>query len=265
MAQKRLQAINRPASPMLAGFFNMALLAWASFAPALSFGQPLDGDAILAQVKATYPALTSYSDRVTMVTESQYPGSPLLREHHSFTTAFRAPRTFLLIFDQDPQAGGDRYVLRSDENAIYSWWKATGVTETYPPGVGLSAFGVSAYPTRSAVLQILPLIFADYGLSGPITDVSSAILEGEEDIEGHACYRLQGVGRSAYGTGGGETFRPTTLWIDKDSFLVRRLFQDTQQGSTSGMVDRQTTTFDPLANPDLGADAFEFTPPGPAQ
>jgi outer membrane lipoprotein-sorting protein len=224
-------------------------------------GQAPDGDRILKQAREAYQGLGSYSDHAQVLAEMQLPGGPLTRERHEFTTAYRAPRDFVLIFEEDPAAGADRYVLWSDADAVYTWWSATGVTESYPPGTGLSAFGVSAFPTRAAVLQILPLIFADTGLSGPIVDVASATLDGEEDVDGHPCYRLQGVGRSGYATGGGETLRRTTLWIDKRSFLVRRVFQDTQEGGLAGAIDRQTTTFEPQGNPELGDDDFRFAPP----
>lgn len=257
MPRKRLNRNIRPAGRALAGFFGSAILAWSS----LVQSEVLDGDQILQRTRAAYPALQSYSDSATILNESQLPGGPLLLERHSFTTVFRAPRDFLLDFREDPEAGADHYVLRSDASAIYTWWSATGVSETFPPGTGLSAFAISAFPTKSAVVQILPLIFADAGLNGPITEVATATLDGEEEIDGHLCYRLQGLGRSAFATGGGETFRPTTLWIDQQSFLVRKVFQDTRQGGLAGLIDRQTTTYKPVANPDLSDDAFRFTPP----
>jgi hypothetical protein len=51
-----------------------------------------------------------------------------------------------------------------------------------------------------------------------------------------------------------------TVWIDAQTLLVRRVFEDTAEGTGSD-ANRFTTTFEPQANPTLDDARFAFTPP----
>ena len=55
--------------------------------------------------------------------------------------------------------------------------------------------------------------------------------------------------------------RETSVWIDRDTYLVRKVLEDTPNGLGSGDVDRITTTIEPQIAPPLSESAFEFSPP----
>lgn len=55
--------------------------------------------------------------------------------------------------------------------------------------------------------------------------------------------------------------RPTTVWIDAETHLVRKVIEDTPTDQSAGAITRVTTTFEPQANPDLGDTHFRFEVP----
>jgi outer membrane lipoprotein-sorting protein len=222
-------------------------------------GAPAPGADIFNRSQAAYAALHSYSDTGTVENEFGPPGG-IVKERHTFKTFYRAPRRFL--FDFVRQENADRFVVWADDTAFHSWWQATGVAETYPKGQGASAFVAGGEPTLNALLDIAPWLFPDADLTGPLTEFGDAKVAGTESIDGHPCQKLAGVGRSVYRASGRVVnVRPMTVWIDTQTLLVRRVFEDTAEGGAAGWIGRTTATFSPQANPTLDDGRFAFTPP----
>jgi outer membrane lipoprotein-sorting protein len=83
-----------------------------------------------------------------------------------------------------------------------------------------------------------------------------------ENVDGHPCYKIAGRIAIAYGSGNVAGAHKAVLWIDKGSFLIRKLFEDTpDEDSGSGFISTITTTFDPQANPKVDAARFNFKVP----
>ncbi|HKT58952.1 MAG TPA: hypothetical protein VJQ46_02810, partial [Gemmatimonadales bacterium] len=55
--------------------------------------------------------------------------------------------------------------------------------------------------------------------------------------------------------------RPITLWIDAETYLIRKILEDTPKDSPRGSIDRRIVTFDPHPNPPLETSRFTFTVP----
>lgn len=92
--------------------------------------------------------------------------------------------------------------------------------------------------------------------SRAFTEASDA---GTGIIGGHPCQRISGVARSVYRVTGRMTnVRRTTVWLDSATLLVRRIAEDASEGR---IVNRRTTTFEPVVNPALDDGVFRFTPP----
>ncbi len=213
---------------------------------------------ILARSKAIYAALHSYADSGSVVAEYG-PVTAVARDTHTFHTYFRSPRLF--YFDFTRGANVDRFVVWSDEQAFHTWWKTTGLEDSYGKGQGINAFVLGASPTKNAIMQISPLLFPGSGLVGTLTEFGDPADAGREKVDGHDCYVLTGVAKSVYRVTGHETnFRRTTLWIDTQTLLVRRVREE-PKGTSPGTVNRTTTTFSPHANPPLDDSRFRFTPP----
>ena len=215
----------------------------------------------LEQSRAKYAALKTYSDTGTVKTELVLPGNtdPATVETHTFTTFYRAPRQYFFEFKKDPNVADERFVIWADNADFNSWWSATKVHDTYPKGQGAEAFALGAFPTKNAVMQLAPMLFAQAELHGPIVDLKVLSSDQIEQINGHRCHKLVGEVALAYGTGTVTNIRPTTIWIDVENMLVRKVFEDTPK-DTAG-IDRVTTTFDPQADLQIDDARFKFSPP----
>jgi outer membrane lipoprotein-sorting protein len=213
---------------------------------------------VVRRSQAAYAALRSYADTGSVDTEFGPPNA-VLREHHTFRTLFRAPRRFL--FDFVKQDAADRFVVWGDDEAFHTWWQATGVADVYPKGQGGAAFVAGGQPTLNSLMVLSPWLFPQAELDGALTEFGDATLAGTDAINGHSCYKLLGVGKSVYRQSGHVVnVRKMSVWIDAETLLVRRVFEDTADGSAA-YVNRFTTTFDPQANPTLADARFAFAPP----
>jgi outer membrane lipoprotein-sorting protein len=212
---------------------------------------------IWARSRAMYAALQSYADSGTVDVEYGSAIDPS-HDHHTFTTYFRKPRYY--YFDFYKNGNDDRLVVWSDMDAFHGWWKTTGLETTYPKGSGSTVFVSSVYPTTGSIVMISPLVFPGAGLVGTLTEFGDATDEGTEKVNGHACHKLVGVAKSTYRSGYVTNVRKTTVWIDAESFLVRRVREEAR-ASVATHVSRTTTTFLPHANPMLGDSLFRFVAP----
>ncbi len=212
---------------------------------------------IYERTLATYAALKTYSDTGTVATEYRDAGEAI-KEQHTFKTFYRAPREFFFEFKEDQTAGGEQFVIWCNGGDFQTWWSETRVHEKYEKGRGSTAFALAALPTKESALQIAPLIFSQSELHGAISNLKEPRLAGTENINGRNCYKLVAETRE---TGLGEDARKTTVWIDAENYLVRKVFEDTPQGTGAGIISRVTTTFEPKANPTIEASRFAFSPP----
>ena len=215
----------------------------------------------LDQSRAKYAAMKTYSDTGTVTVEYGTPGvsGPPSADHYSFSTFYRAPRQFLFDFKADPATGDGRLVIWADGAEFNTWWSETKTHEVYPQGQGATAFAVTAYPTKNSAMMIAPMLFSQAGLHGSITDLKVLRTDPVDTVNGHKCYKLVGEVALAYGTGAVTGARPTTIWIDVETMLVRKILEDTPKDAPA--VDRITTTFEPVAEPKIDDAKFKFAPP----
>jgi outer membrane lipoprotein-sorting protein len=220
---------------------------------------------ILAKSQATYAALKSYSDRGTVLVETGNPKSPD-KEHRSFTTYYHAPRQFLMINKKEDGSGEELVVwCEGDGKDFMGWWTASNTLTDYPQGQGAVAFATASYPTLSTAVMIPSWLFAGAGLQGPLTSFNLTRDGGVETLNGGQTYKLIGEEVQAYGTGNVTGTRSITIWIDATTLLIRKVVEDTPHDSPAGDLSRQTTTFEPTANPPLDAARFHYVPPAGAK
>ena len=217
-------------------------------------------DDILARSIATYAALKSYAD--TGVIVSQF--TPTASHRHTFTTYYRAPRQYYYEFVADTAAGGARSVMWCDGGDFQSWSSTIGQHETYPRGSNtvLGGFAAAAAMTFRTNSLITSLLFANSGLQSTVLEFADYTVDGTEDVGGHRCHKLVGIARSMYvKTQRVTNVRRTIIWIDTESLLVRKVFEDTPEGSPQIAVIRTTVTLDPQANPTVEDARFTYTVP----
>jgi len=244
----------------------LPFVAWALVQPVWAQTPPPKPSAadILAQSRGTYAALMSYSDRGTVVVEIGTAQSPI-KDRRTFTTYYRAPRQFLM--SNRIEDSGEELVLwcEGEGQDFKSWWTASKTVMDYPQGQGAIAFANAAYPTSSVAVMIPSLLFAAANLQGPLSGFNLTRDVGEETLNGRRTYKLIGEEQQAYGTGTVTGARAITIWIDASTYLVRKVFEDTPHDSAAGQISRQTTTYEPVANPSLDAARFHYVPPAEAK
>lgn len=215
------------------------------------------GEDVFANSKARYAALKSYADTGVVEIESGSATAPI-RDRHTFTTYYRAPRLFRFDFVKENNA--DRYVIWSDADNFYSWWRATAGKSTYPKGTGANAFVNSAYPTKGSNMEIASMLFPNAGLVSTLAEFDDITDAGTESVDGRPCHKLTGIAQDTYaGSGKVVNVRKVTVWIDEQTLLVRRVMQNWP--AVGGQVSRQTITLRPYANPPIDDVRFRFTPP----
>lgn len=243
-----------------------SLLLAVATAPHATIAAPIGSSAraaaaedILAKSRAMYATLRSYADSGTVVVEYGSPDA-LLKEQHTFRTYFRRPRSFYFDFTKQKQTS--RFVVWSDANAFHSWWQTTGVQQDFPKGSGTGAFTAGVVQTNGSLPQVASFLWPDARLVSALTEFGDATEVGTEAVDGRPCHKLVGIAKSTYGQTGREVnVRRATVWIDVETLLVRKVFEDTPRGSPRSSVSRTTTTFRPHANPNLDGSVFQFAPP----
>jgi len=242
-----------PSAALLAG---IALALATSITPRAA--GPVAAADVLQRSRTVYASLRSYTDTGTVDYEFGPAASPL-HERHTFTTYFRAPRHFYFDFVKQPHV--DRFVVWADDEAFHSWWQQPGLNQTYPKGQGAGAFVTGSVPTGGSITLIAPLLFAQARLTGTLTEIVDPTPAGTEVIGGRMCQKIAGTAKSVYQASGHETnIRKAIVWIDAETLLVRRVFEE-MQGGAANNVSRTTTTIDPQANPTVDDARFKFTPP----
>jgi hypothetical protein len=68
-------------------------------------------------------------------------------------------------------------------------------------------------------------------------------------VNGHRCRQIIGMAAQFYPSGQTTNVRQVTVWIDAESLLVRKVFEDTPKGYPMGSYLRVTITVDPQINP----------------
>jgi len=245
----------KSATALLTLLFVSAGLMMLSAAPV----SPAGADDLLAKSKAMYSSLKSYSDTGT-VDEDYGPPNGRAHDRHTFKTFYRGPRHY--FFDFVKTRNADRFVAWSnDDSTLHTWWKTTHKEETYPKGKWQVPLLIGGAQTKGSLTQLSPFFFPEDKLFGTLTELGDTTPAGKEVLNGHECFKVKGTARSVYqGTGHVVNIRPVTVWIDAQTLLVRKVFEDTAQGGAPGWIQRTTTTFEPQANPTLTDTPFQFKP-----
>lgn len=211
---------------------------------------------IMAQTFAAYAALKSYADSGTVTDEygsAEHPTDDTSR----FRTLIRRPGRYFFEFLKHDNL--DRGVIWAAADGLHVWYRSGASVTDYPVTNDTPAFNLNQYSTRSTITLIAPLFFFKARLTGTITELTDAKEVGSESIDGHPCHKIVGVAKQVYGTGYESNARRTTVWVDEQTLLIRKIFEDWK--SLPGTVNRRFTTFSPHANPTLDDAKFTFTPP----
>ena len=211
---------------------------------------------VMAQSFAAYAALQSYADSGTITDEYGSVGSPS-RDVSRFRTLIRRPRFYFFEFLKHDDL--DRGVVWANLEGLHVWYRVAASVTDYPVTNETPAFNQNEYSTRSTITLVAPLFFSKARLTGTLTELTDPQQVGMEAIDGHPCHKIVGIAKQVYQTGYEANKRRTTVWVDVQSFLVRKIFEEWK--APPGTVQRRITTLSPHANPTLDDARFAFTPP----
>ncbi len=226
-----------------------------------------DNDAmdLLKRSMDLYSTLPVYADSGTAVREG-----PSLVDRWKFKTYFSRPRNFRFDFQGVTSQSAGLTMDSSTQHIVL--WMIEGELQSFnrqmrshntvgrtgnQPGELLNA---SAYTAGTSVL-IPSLLFAKSDLPGSIRQIREAAYAGLESVNGHRCHKIVGTAAQFYPSGKMTNVREVTVWLDEQSRLVRKVFEDTPKGYPAGSYLRLTIQLDPQANPTLGPANFQFTVP----
>lgn len=230
-----------------------------------TFAAPGGGSDVLARSIALYPTLKSYADTGTVVKDA---GGNW--ERYKFRTYFRpAERDLYFDFQGLQWKSGALIADMTDERRVFwmnkgelqTFDQRTRLHETIPAERQVSSLKSAGARTYGASILIPALIYPKTNLPSTVLQIQEATDAGFETIGGRRCHKVVGMAAAYYPSGQITNVRPVTVWIDAETLLIRKVFEDSPKGSAPGTVYRVTVTLDPQANPAIDDRKFQFTVP----
>lgn len=221
----------------------LLLLGWA--APSAVASEPqqeaFTAKQVLDRMSKTYAGCKTYGDSgVVKTLFVQDTGTRTVEK--PFKTAFVRPGHFRFEYKD----GTDRHIIWSKGKDVQTWWDVQpGIQK--PESLQLAvaaATGVSSGSAARIPAMLMPKQIEGWG--GVHIRDAKRIEDGTlDEVE---CFRLEGK----------YVDDPITLWIDKKSYLVRRIDQQTMFDTFRTEV---TTTYEPVIDGEIAEKLLEFDPP----
>lgn len=198
---------------------------------------------ILDRMVSVYGSCKSYEDKgQTKEVFFRTGGSRVVIK--PFTTAFVRPSHFRFEFTEHNNLMTQRFVVWRDQGSIRSWWSLRPETKYYETLTEpiARATGVSSM----SALVVPSMLFQNLGDRRVIQSLTELGLVGEEKVSGRNAYRIRGKN---------VVNKWLTIWIDKETFLLVKLFQKTNFSDFD--VDL-TIQYDPKINLDVPPEKLAF-------
>ena len=196
---------------------------------------------VIERMAQTYAQCKTYTDTGThtSVTTSK---SGEETEVLQFSTAMVRPNQFRFEYSEKGKPG--RVVWRSGQEVK--------VSMAGPPAINKSLALAIAFFTgiSDGTAYTIPALLMPSEVTGiKLTDMRKPVRGEDQSIDGRNCFSIQGQlpeGRS-------------TIWIDQESFLVRRIEQS--YPLVEGVTVAERTDYQPVINQDVAAKLLEYNPP----
>ena len=209
-----------------------------------------DAREILGKTARVYRASKSYVDTGTVHTVYTNASREWTGET-SFKTAYVAPSDFRFESNMRDMPGVEaHFIAWRDRDGVRAWYNLnpdmekdiTSIQDVLDSGAGIS---------RDASGMIPGLIFPGTKLGGDIVMLSSAERLEDAQIDGFGCFQVQGFRWP-------NTGRPTTVWIDKESFLIRQVYEEQE---LKDVTTKTTWLYKPAINVPVAEEALRFAEP----
>ena len=204
-------------------------------------------DEILKQMRDAYRTCSSYVD-TGEVNTIFIEGKGKRTNAKPFKTAFLRGSGFRYEFKDKFGADDWRiYIVSQLGFDIQSWWTIrpqVAKFETLSNALA-GAVGVSSGSAAVVPFMLLP----DMGMGSRFTNVRDLKLLGEEVLDGKTAYKMEFRGYKD---------RTATIWIDKSSSLLLKLFETAEFDT---FKTESTTTYSPQINVKVDMEQLAFNPP----
>ncbi len=206
----------------------------------------LPAEQIVERMAKAYKDCKSYRDTGIVKTLFVEAGGNRTVEK-PFTTAFVRPDRFRFEYKETIGDQKMRFIIWSNGKEVQTWWDVKpGIDKPKSLDLALGgAAGVSDYSSLNIPQLLMPdkMGWRRLALTEP-----KRTKDGKLDkVE---CFRVEGK----YGR------NPITLWIDKRTYLVRRI---DEQAKFDNFRTEQTTTYDPTIDKKITDKTLDFDPPVP--
>jgi outer membrane lipoprotein-sorting protein len=163
-----------------------------------------------------------------------------------FKTAFVRPDRFRFEYTEKQGGRENRYIVWRKGKDVQTWWDVKPGVEK-PGSLGLALAGATG--VSGAAAHTVPALLLPKEVGGRrLTDLTEVKRAEDAKLDKIDCFRIEGKFADS----------PTTLWIDKKKFLVRRIDSKKKFDKFS---TEETTTYDPVINDEIPDKALEFDPP----
>ncbi len=196
---------------------------------------------ILDRTAKAYVDCKSYRDSGVVTTVSVRDNGKRTVEIMPFTTAFVRPEVFRFEVEDNNR----RYLISANGRNVQTWWDVRPGIQ-HPKSLQQAvarATGISGTVAHRIPTMLMPGKFKGWG---DIPKDAKRIKDSK--LENVECFRLEGK----------YVDNPITLWIDRKSYLVRRI---DQQKKFDGFRTEVTTTYDPTVDGKITHKMLKFDPP----
>lgn len=222
---------------------------------------------VMTRSIAAYAGLKTYSDSGTV--EIAAPGTI---DRAKFTTRFRRPNSDLYL---DYQAIGTYHTATklTVDLSMYRTvvWMLKGQMEMYDRSLAthnvIDAGGqahalTGATAATNGISTLIPsLLYPQAKMRSTFFEIEEAAEAGFENVGNRRCHKVIGIAAQYYPSGARTGVRPVTVWIDAETLLLRKVFEDTPKGYPANTFHRLTVTIDPQVNIPLDDSKFQFKVP----
>jgi hypothetical protein len=164
-----------------------------------------------------------------------------------FSTVFVRPSDFR--FEYKERRGEDEwnsYIIWKNAESVKTWWSIRPGVKS-PQDLSF-ALGGAAGVSSNASTTVPALLMPELTLGHRIKSLSGLKLVGEEDIHGKSAYKIEGT----------DLLQDVmTLWIDKESLLIVRIYQ---KKKFENFETETTTTYKPQVNVEVAREKLAFNP-----
>jgi outer membrane lipoprotein-sorting protein len=215
---------------------------------------PLKAQDVLDRMAKAYASCKSYRDSGVVKTVF-FGATGNFTAEKPFATAFVRPDRFRFEYKEKQGLGlENRYIVWRRGKEVQTWWDIKpGVEKLDSLELALSgATGVSGGSARTVPALLLPKEVHGQRL----TEITEVKRVEDAKLDKFDCFRLEG--KFILQLEAKFINSPTTIWIDKKTFLVRRI--DAQMKFDDFRTE-ETTSYEPAVDEEIPDKMLAFDPP----